>query len=454
MKPTFEPPPPPAGGGFDAISANIAIELDALVALEREEASVHARRARHLVRLVELAEQEAALVGGATSNCRNMVRRSLRAEIALAVRRSEQTIDRLMADAETLLTDLPGTLASLENGDVSYAHARSMVVHAVSLPVESRAGFERAVLPAACGLSPARFDDAARCLRESFHPESITRRAEKAHEDRTVWLDKERDGMATLHHHLPAVDALAIHDALDQAARAARCETEPRTQAQLRSDFLADAVLGRTTTPGLGFTPTVIVTVPAAVLANVDLPGAGSSHAGGDTGTGGTTTGTGTARGSHSGAGIGAQTALLHGYGPIDPDLARHIASKAPSFLKVLTDPATGDVLEVTGRYRISTALRQALIVADEHCRYPGCGRRAARCELDHTEDWATGGISTASNLAHLCSGHHHLKHQTGWKVARPPKAKPKSRDLDWESPRGRIHTTKPAYMLLKDPPY
>jgi hypothetical protein len=422
MKPTFDPPPPPTGGGFDAISANIAIELDALVALEREEASVHARRARHLNRLVQLAEEEAALAGGATSNCRNMVRRSLRAEIALAVRRSEQTIDRLMADAETLLADLPDTVPALENGDVSYAHARSMVVHAVSLPVESRAGFERAVLPAACGLSPARFDDAARCLRESFHPESITRRAEKAHEDRTVWLDKERDGMATLHHHLPAVDALAIHDALDQAARAARCETEPRTQAQLRSDFLADAVLGRSTTPGLGFTPTVIVTVPAAVLANVD-----------ETGT---------------------ETASLHGYGPIDPELARHIASKAPSFLKVLTDPATGDVLEVTGRYRISTALRQALIVADEHCRYPGCGRRAARCELDHTEDWATGGISTASNLAHLCSGHHHLKHQTGWKVARPPKARPKSRDLDWESPRGRIHTTKPAYMLLKAPPF
>jgi hypothetical protein len=111
----------------------------------------------------------------------------------------------------------------------------------------------------------------------------------------------------------------------------------------------------------------------------------------------------------------------------------------------VLTHPVTGEVVEVAGRYRIPTALREVLVVADEHCRFPGCGRRAARCELDHTVDWAHGGRSTASNLAHLCTSHHHLKHEGGWQVTRPPDTHPASRTLEWRSPLGATYRTSPA---------
>ncbi|MFB2580388.1 DUF222 domain-containing protein [Herbiconiux sp. P15] len=383
-------------------------------------AAIQARQARLLARAVEASEEKAGiLAGGLTPDARDWARRSVKTEIATAARRSEGTIVRLIADAETLVSDLPDTFKELSTGRISYAHARSMVTHATSLPIESRGSFEKAILPRAKECNAARFDDAARRLRETHHPDSITQRAKAAHEDRAVWLDAERDGMATLHHHLPAVDALAIHDVLDQAARAARSDTEPRTQAQLRSDILADTILARTG-GAAGFTPTVIVTVPAAILAGCEDEDGDGGKAGGG-------------------------RAQLHGYGPIDPELAKRLAAKAPTFLKVLTHPGTGDTIEVAGRYRIPAALREALIVADEHCRFPGCGRRAARCELDHTEDWAHGGRSTASNLAHLCSSHHHLKHNGGWKVDRPPGSPPGSRELEWCSPLGATYRTAPT---------
>ncbi|MFB2586483.1 HNH endonuclease [Herbiconiux liukaitaii] len=384
---------------------------------DRMIAALQARQAQALAQAVEACETRAEiLAGSSTPDGREWARRLVKSEVATAANRSEGAIVRLIADAETLVTDLPDTLAELGTGKISYAHARSMVTHATSLPVESRSSFEKALLPRAKECNAARFDDAARRLRETHHPDSITQRAKNAHADRAVWLDAERDGMATLHHHLPAVDALAIHDVLDKAARAARSDNEPRTQAQLRSDILADTILGRTH-GALGFTPTVIVTVPAAILAGCE---------------------------DEDGGEAGAGHTQLHGYGPIDPELATRLAAKAPTFLKVLTHPGTGDTIEVAGRYRIPAALREALIVADEHCRFPGCGRRAARCELDHTEDWAHGGRSTASNLAHLCTSHHHLKHNGGWKVDRPPGSPPGSRELEWRSPLGATYRTTP----------
>ncbi len=358
-------------------------------------------------------------------------------------------MSRLIADAEALVADLPSTLAALEAGEVSYAHARSVVIHAGSLPIEARGAFEHAVLPQAREKNPARFDDVARRLREVHHPESITRRAVLAREERAVWLDAERDGMATLHHHLPAVDALAIHDIIDQAARAARSDTEPRTQAQLRSDILADRILGRS--DGLaGFVPSVIVTVPALVLAGCEsAPSTSPTFTPPKCPSFISTPPTCTPADS---------PAELHGYGPIDPATARRIAASAPTFLRVLTHPVTGDVIEAAGRYRIPTALREVLVVADQHCRFPGCGRRAARCELDHTVDWAHGGRSVASNLAHLCTSHHHLKHDGGWQVTRPPDTGPASRALEWRSPLGATYRTNPPGAALTaghiaDPP-
>jgi hypothetical protein len=155
----------------------------------------------------------------------------------------------------------------------------------------------------------------------------------------------------------------------------------------------------------------------------------------------------------------------LHGYGPIDPDTARAIAATAPTFLRVLTHPITGQPTiitrhwgraatttlhptsrrDLTGRDRYSAApdLRLVLAAIDETCRFPHCGRRANRCELDHTTDWAHGGTTTPDNLTYLCSRHHHLKHDTRWSVETDPD---RPRHLNWTSPHGRRYSTTPPH--------
>jgi hypothetical protein len=133
--------------------------------------------------------------------------------------------------------------------------------------------------------------------------------------------------------------------------------------------------------------------------------------------------------------------AELHGFGPIDIDTARTLAARAPSFVRILTHPDTGETLSVgRTRYRPPPDLRLALLLDDGACRFPNCNRRTESCELDHTADWAAGGETERANLHHLCPKHHHLKHDsTGWSVVALP-----GRILDWTSPTGRRYRTAP----------
>lgn len=134
--------------------------------------------------------------------------------------------------------------------------------------------------------------------------------------------------------------------------------------------------------------------------------------------------------------------AELHGFGPIDIDTARRLAARAPSFVRILTHPETGETLSVgRTRYRPPPDLRLALLLDDETCRFPNCNRRAESCEVDHTTDWAHGGETGRANLHHLCPKHHHLKHDSsGWRVVARP-----GRTLEWSSPTGRHYVTRPS---------
>jgi hypothetical protein len=138
--------------------------------------------------------------------------------------------------------------------------------------------------------------------------------------------------------------------------------------------------------------------------------------------------------------------ATLDGYGPIDPDTARTLAAHAPSFIRLLTHPETGAVLSV-GRdsYRVPQDLKNWLQVRDVTCRFPGCSRHAARCEIDHTRDWAHDGQTRHDNLAHLCKSHHILKHKSDWQVAQ---ARDGTGNLTWTSPAGRNYVTEPEIHM------
>jgi hypothetical protein len=75
-----------------------------------------------------------------------------------------------------------------------------------------------------------------------------------------------------------------------------------------------------------------------------------------------------------------------------------------------------GSVLGVGRRTRtIQPALRRALEVRDRGCRFPGCGLRFT--DAHHVKHWADGGETTFQNLLLLCSFHHRLVHEEGWRI-------------------------------------
>lgn len=128
----------------------------------------------------------------------------------------------------------------------------------------------------------------------------------------------------------------------------------------------------------------------------------------------------------------------LVGYGPLAPRAASAVVAHTTTWQQLSLDPQTGSVLAVD-RYRPSAEMQRLLGGRDLHCRFPGCRRPLANCDIDHTVDAALGGATATDNLAHLCRGHHVLKHQTDWSVEQLPDG-----NLEWRSPTGRTHVDRP----------
>ena len=330
-----------------------------------------------------------------------------------------------------MTTGLPLTLAALRAGTISWQHARILVEETAGLDPAGAAGLEAHFLdpdapnPArgcpAGDLVPSRFRAKARAWRERHHPVSIEKRHTTSAADRRVEFVPDRDGMAWLSAHLPADTAAGIWERTTAAARALQGPEEARTLAQLRADITATWLLtsgipgtgpvahrrnGRRGTGlaggGCGGVPSpraqVLVTVPVlSLLGATDEP------------------------------------AVLDGYGPIPPSMARRlIADGADSFYRVLTDPRDGAPLEI-GRtsYRVTKAQRHWLRLRDGRCPFPGCGNHSLDNEADHLLAWADGGTTGISNLGQPCPKHHRLKHGSAWQ----PTGASKDHPPGWTSP-------------------
>ena len=90
--------------------------------------------------------------------------------------------------------------------------------------------------------------------------------------------------------------------------------------------------------------------------------------------------------------------------------------------------------------YRPSRKLQHLVRARSARCTAPGCGRPAARCDLDHTTAWDQGGRTCECNLAPLCRHHHRCKQAQGWHLDQPEPG-----ILKWRTPSGRTYTTTPA---------
>ncbi|WP_345442131.1 HNH endonuclease signature motif containing protein, partial [Microbacterium gilvum] len=137
-------------------------------------------------------------------------------------------------------------------------------------------------------------------------------------------------------------------------------------------------------------------------------------------------------------AGLDDHPALLAGYGPLPPDVARRFAQDAPGWERLFQDPDTG-ALHTVDHYTPTAAIRRLIELRDGTCRVPGCPQPASRCEKDHTREWERGGPTCAGNLSALCTAHHQLRHHTPWRIRQPQPGV-----IVWTSPLGHDYPTQP----------
>ncbi|MBO9577959.1 MAG: DUF222 domain-containing protein [Microbacteriaceae bacterium] len=440
--------------------------LDAVAAQRRRIEVLQTEEAMLIAALGPMVEAVEVAGGSTGSQAREFAIRSLIAELALALRTTEYAADRLRAEANVLVHRVPGVLGAVRDGRISGRASRDVVEQCQRLEqsllaergeaeraltarpwtdeqiVRRVAEFADAAVPIAQSAPPARLRTRLIALRERFHLLPMVQRHASARTERRVSIEDVEDGMSWLHAYLPSPEAHALHHRLVDVARAAADfdaeagVTDPRTQMQRRADLLVDFIAGdflhdgalpgatpeerqeRRVARGFdlgrfaGVRPTVAVTVPVAALLGQDTE----------------------------------EAALLDGVVPIDPDTARQLVANTPSLYRILTDPHTGARLDLSReRYAVSTELRMWLRLRDETCRFPGCGRLAKGCDVDHTIDWQHGGETRADNLAHLCRRHHTLKHQTAWAPVQTPDGA-----ITWRSPSGAVHTTRPAQPFAR----
>ncbi|WP_345750574.1 HNH endonuclease signature motif containing protein [Microbacterium rhizophilus] len=354
--------------------------------------------------------------------------RAIAADIAAATNASDRTIRGRMDDAAVLIEQFPGTFSALVDGRLSRAHATAITDEGLRLTDPSARGrYEQLVLERSAGQSPGRLRVIAKAIAEECEPTTVVERHDVAFADRRSWVEDREDGMGLFCLLTGTAEAHAIQNRGTSMAitvrRARRADAgaddvaDERTLDQIRADVLADVMLTGIPSAHVAdesggnalaaIRATVQVTIPATTL-----------------------------------TGIGDDAAFLAGHGPIDPETARRLAGGATLWSRLFIDPGTG-CLRTVDSYVPTAEQKRFLRARDEHCRFPGCRRSVARCDLDHTIAHAEGGPTAVSNLGALCRSHHLLKHYGNWTAEHGPDG-----TITWRSPTGRRMQDIPAPVV------
>ena len=387
----------PAGVGADE-------RVDLLVAVERQLAWLAALQQRVLASL----EADPLRLGCDRDDDWT------REQVGAALRLAAGTADRRLTTARQVADRLPGTAAALAGGQITYLHAVKLVEAVNDLDDATAAAVEARVLPRAASQTVGQFAAAVQRAVLALDPRTGERKHADALERRRVQITPAEDGMCWLSAFLPAEGAALVEHVLDSLASVTGA-AEQRSCDQRRADALVDVfarVLGDPSLPEQhGARPGVQVTVPLSTLLGLD-----------------------------------DQPGELAGYGAVTAQVARRMAADPTgTWRRLVTDPVTADLLDY-GRatYRPPQNLADFVIARDQHCVFPGCRRRAPRCDLDHEQAWEAGGPTNPANLAALCRRHHRAKHDAGWRRRRQPDG-----SHQWTAPTGHEYIVTPP----KHPP-
>ena len=199
-------------------------------------------------------------------------------EVMVALGLSSPAAARLLADSVALTQQLPATLAALEAGTISWAHAQMLVEVLAPLTDAKRTEVEARLLARAAGRTVTQLRATARRAVLRADAAAAARRLARAIRERQVRVFPGRDGMASWVASMTAPVALACQNALEQYAEACKVPGDERTKDQRMVDCLAELILrpGETGLPPVQAQLTVVAGVDT--LRGGDEPGEIDGH--------------------------------------------------------------------------------------------------------------------------------------------------------------------------------
>ena len=385
-------------------------------------------------------------------------------EIAAAFRLTWLSAAGQVEYARTVARRLPVTFAALAAGKLDPVHVQIIEDLTSILSDADAAVADEFLAAAAQSKTYGELRRAGNRLVLRLDPEAVRKRKEKARREARVRSFREESGNAGISgRELPSVEVLASMQHIEDRARALRDAGVAGTWEELKVRATLDLLQERDSRPapdeGPGVVALINITVP-----HTALPGSGGSGGG--------------APGEVAGFGILDQAdtrdllaaaarnpatrwcltvlnpdgtaathdcaARTHRWPPGQRPPGTASLRGLMDFLNIrtLTPVIRGPCQHARAedRYRPSRALRHRVRARNATCTAPGCGRRAAGCDLDHTDPWHLGGRTCECNLAPLCRHHHRCKQAEGWRLEQPEPGV-----LVWRTPAGRTYTTTPT---------
>jgi hypothetical protein len=419
-------------------------------------------------------------------------REHLSQEIAAACTLTGRGADALLALA-TGLGRLPQAGALLAAGVIDRARAVVIADELACLDSATAAAVAALVLPRAGELTTGQLRAALRRAALAADPAAAIRRREKAQHDARVEAWTETAGTAALAgRDLPPAAVIAADRHIDAAARWLKDHGAHGTLTMLRAAVFLALLAGQSPSTLLPPAP------PAPGSGNGNAGPASTPAAGNDSGSGGPG-GWPWPGGTSLWGGPGGPSGSVHltmpltawagqsdapgeaaGLGPQDAGTCRELAAalaarSSTRWCLTLTDhqgravahacaragpgpPATSPAAWLASlsiktlesgtcshqrqatAYRPPAALRHLIKIRDRTCAFPGCRRRAIRCDDDHTIPYHLGGRTCECNLSPLCRQHHRAKQAPGWHLDQPQPG-----TLTWTLPHGRSYTITPG---------
>lgn len=401
-----------ADGRLDPRRLDPRTAIDALERLEALTAHLHAVQVDLLVAAAGAEPTmdefilEAAPASRLDADARSVqIVDASREEIAATLRWSSAFAATRIGQARLLSAHLPATLAALRQGAVSPRHAIVITEAALRFShrdantEEGRAAFGKAcsalesrVLPVAHSTTVARTVAASRRAVARIDTEHRRRQA-MARRTRDVSMFDDGDGISCVLARLSTPAAQALINAVQR--HSSRIDDPSATAGERRAQALMSLVFGEAA-------PEVHLNVVVSQDAD------------------------------------SLDWVASLGEGDIDPHSLRellHDPHVAVMLRRLATDELTGQVTGLGRRsYRLPSRLRDFITQRDRTCRFPGCGRRAEHCQIDHAVAWDAGGSTDAENLGALCLRHHQVKTHGGWQIT----ASEPDGSCTWQSPQGR----------------